>query len=330
MPVGCAKIVGLGTAVPERVLTNDELSQMVDTNDEWITQRTGIRERRIASEDQSASDLALKASHRALAEAGLQGSDIDAVICATITGDYPWPATACTIQHKLGASALAFDLSAGCTGWIYALVVADGLIRAGGVRNALVIGVEVLSKITDWTDRATCVLFGDGAGAAVVTAGSEDEGGIVAWDLGANGEDPSILWRQAGGSRFPLTPERLANGEHYIRTRGNEVYQFATRIVAQTCDRTLGKAGVTSDDVALLVPHQANERITESAARRFKMPRERVVSNIARYGNTSAASIPLALREAIDEGRLHRGDLALLVGFGAGLTWGSALVRWAM
>ncbi len=330
MSVGCAKIIGLGMAVPERVLTNDELSRMVDTSDEWITQRTGIRERRIAAPEQPTSELALEAAHKALAEAGLEPSEIDAIICCTITGDYPWPATACTLQHKLGANALAFDLSAGCTGWVYGLVVADGLIRAGGVRNVLVIGAEELSKITDWSDRSTCVLFGDGAGAAVLTAGEASEGGIIAWDLGANGEDPSILWRQAGGSRFPIDAERLAAGENFIRTRGNEVYQFATRILAQTCDRTLAKAGVTADEVALLVPHQANERITESAARRFSMPKERVVSNIARYGNTSAASVPIALREAVDEGRLKKGELVLVVAFGAGLTWGSALIRWAI
>jgi 3-oxoacyl-[acyl-carrier-protein] synthase III len=329
MSFGCAKIVGLGTAVPDRVLTNDELAQMVDTSDEWITKMTGIRERRIVDDDTKASDLALTACQRALADAGLEPSDIDAIICATITGDRPWPATACALQARLGCNALAFDLSAGCTGWIYGLVVAEGLLRGGQIRNVLVVGVELLSKITNWTDRATCVLFGDGAGAAVLTVGTEEEGGIIAWDLGANGENPDILCQKAGGSEFPITAERLAAGEQYLTMQGREVYQFATRILPHTAEKTLAKAGVSSQDIALLIPHQANERITDAAARRFEVPRERVVSNIARYGNTSSASIPLALREALDEGRLSKGDLLLLVGFGAGLTWGSILIRWA-
>lgn len=329
MSIGSSKIVGLGVAIPERVLTNDDLATMVDTTDEWIVQRTGIRERHIAADDQCTSDLAIEAAQNALESAGLTAADIDAVVLATITGDHPWPATACAVQHRLGGQGFAFDLSAGCTGWIYGLVVADGLVKSGAARNVLVIGADILSRITDWTDRGTCILFGDGGGAAVVTAGGPGEG-MLAHDLGANGEDPSILRLPAGGSRFPVTAERIAAKEHLLAMRGREVYQFATRILPYTAERCLAKAGMGVEQIDLLVPHQANERIIEGAARRFAMPRERVFSNVARYGNTSAASIPIALWEAMRDGRLERDNLALLVGFGAGLTWGSALVRWAI
>jgi 3-oxoacyl-[acyl-carrier-protein] synthase-3 len=326
----CAKIVGLGACIPERVLTNADLETMVDTSDEWIVERTGIRERHIVAENQATSDLAIAAARQALDEAGLTGRDLDAILLATVTQDYTgFPATACLVQHALGAGGFALDIAAACSGWIYSLALADQMIRAGGVRTVLCMGAECLSRITDYSDRDTCVLFGDGAGAAVVTAGEPEEGGIVAWDLGSNGEDPSILWLPAGGSRKPATAETVAAREHYLRMRGRDVFVFATRVLGQTCDRTLEKAGVSPDQVTLLVPHQANERITLAAQQRFSIPPERVVRNVARYGNTSSASVPIALREALDEGRVHKGDLVMAVAFGGGLTWASCLIRWA-
>ncbi len=329
MSLGFSKIAGLGICVPERVLTNAELENMVDTNDEWIVSHTGIRERRIVAEDQATTDLATAAGQAALEDAGMKASDIDAVLLATITPDYRCPASACQVQYRLGIGGFAFDLAAGCTGWLYALSLADSLIAAGRARNVLCIGTECLTRITNWKDRNTCVLFGDGGGAAVVTASeSEADRGILAWDLGSDGEDPSILWQEAGGSRIAITPEILESGRHHLDMRGKDVFKFAARIMGHTCERTLEQAGVSSDEVALLVPHQANERITVAAQRRFSMPPERVMSNIDRYGNTSSASVPIALREALDEGRAKKGDLILLVAFGAGLTWGSMLVRW--
>lgn len=328
MAVPCTKIVGVGAYVPERVLTNADLEQMVDTSDEWITERSGIKERRIAADTEAASDLAVVASQRALEEAQLAPEKIDAVIVATITPDYRFPATACILQSRLGAGGPAFDLGAACSGFVYSLAVADGLIRAGGARYVLVVGVETLSKVTDYTDRNTCVLFGDGAGAAVLTAGGEGEEGIISYDLGADGSDPSVLWTPGGGSRKPFSAEVLANREHFIRMRGKDVFVFAVNIMGETCDRCLQKAGLTAADVDLLIPHQANERITAAAERRYGFPPERVARNVEKYGNTSAASVPIALREMLDEGRIHKGDRVLMVAFGAGLTWGSCLVRW--
>lgn len=325
-----AKIAGLGVEVPGNVLTNADLERMVDTTDEWIVTRTGIRERRIVDPDQATSDLAIAASRKAMAHAGVEAGDIDAVIMATVTADYPLPACACLVQSALGIGGFAFDISAGCTGWIYSLALAEQFIKAGGAQRVLCIGAECLSRITDYTDRNTCVLFGDGAGAAVVEATDEADNGILGWDLGSDGSDPSILWQPAGGSRTPASHETVDAHDHSIRMRGREVYVFATRIMGHTCERTLAKAGYTADDVALLVPHQANERITQSARERFGVPMERIVSNVDRYGNTSAASIPIALQEALDDGRVKKDDLVLVVGFGAGLTWGSCLLRWRL
>lgn len=325
-----AKIAGLGVEVPGNVLTNADLERMVDTTDEWIVTRTGIRERRIVDPDQATSDLAIAASRKAMAHAGVEAGDIDAVIMATVTADYPLPACACLVQSALGIGGFAFDISAGCTGWIYSLALAEQFIKAGGAQRVLCIGAECLSRITDYTDRNTCVLFGDGAGAAVVEATDEADNGILGWDLGSDGSDPSILWQPAGGSRTPASHETVDAHDHSIRMRGREVYVFATRIMGHTCERTLAKAGYTADDVALLVPHQANERITQSARERFGVPMERIVSNVDRYGNTSAASIPIALQEALDDGRVKKDNLVLVVGFGAGLTWGSCLLRWRL
>ncbi|MBD3173828.1 MAG: beta-ketoacyl-ACP synthase III, partial [Armatimonadia bacterium] len=298
-----AKITGLGVEVPEKVLTNAELEKMVDTTDDWIVTRTGIRERRIVADDQATSDLAIAASRKAMEQAGAEPGEIDAVIMATITADYPFPAAACLVQSALGIGGFAFDVSAGCTGWIYALVVAEQMIRTGAVKKVLCIGAECLSRITDYTDRNTCVLFGDGAGAAVVEGAGEGDEGMLAWDLGSDGADPTILWQPAGGSKNPASHETVDAHDHSVRMRGRDVYVFATRIMGQTCEKTLAKAGYTTDDVALLVPHQANERITQSARERFGIPPERIVSNVDRYGNTSAASIPIALQEAVDDGR---------------------------
>jgi len=329
MSLAYSKIAGLGICVPERVLSNAELETMVDTSDEWIVSHTGIRERRVVAEGQATTDLATEAAKAALSDAGMEAADVDAVLLATITPDHHCPASACQVQYRLGAGGFAFDLAAGCTGWLYGLSIADALIASGRARNVLCIGTECLTRITNWKDRNTCVLFGDGGGAAVVTrAESEAERGILAWDLGSDGEDPSILWQPAGGSRTPVTHEAIDAGTHLLDMRGKDVFKFAARIMGHTCDRTLERAGVTSDQVALLVPHQANERSTVAAQRRFSMPAERVMSNIAKYGNTSSASVPIALREALDEGRAKTGDLILLVAFGAGLTWGSMLVRW--
>jgi len=329
MSVARAKIVGLGVSIPERVLTNADFEKMVDTTDEWIVTRTGIRERHIVADDQATSDLGYEAAAKALAEAGVSARDVDVTVCATVSPDYPFPAAACMIQNRLGAGGYALDISAGCTGWIYSLALGDQMIRSGTARTVLCIGAECLSRITDYTDRNSCVLFGDGGGAAVVVASDEPDEGILAWDLGSDGSDPTILWQPAGGSARPASHETVDAHDHSIRMRGRDVYAFATRVMGQTCDRTLEKAGVASDQVALVIPHQANERITLAAQQRFSMPRERVVSNVERYGNTSSASIPTALREALDEGRLHKGDLLLLVAFGAGLTWGSCLIRWS-
>ncbi len=265
-----------------------------------------------------------------MAHAGVEAGDIDVVIMATVTADYPLPACACLVQSALGIGGFAFDISAGCTGWIYSLALAEQFIKAGGAQRVLCIGAECLSRITDYTDRNTCVLFGDGAGAAVVEATDEADNGILGWDLGSDGSDPSILWQPAGGSRTPASHETVDAHDHAIRMRGREVYVFATRIMGHTCERTLAKAGYTADDVALLVPHQANERITQSARERFGVPMERIVSNVDRYGNTSAASIPIALQEALDDGRVKKDDLVLVVAFGAGLTWGSCLLRWRL
>ncbi|MDI9601214.1 MAG: beta-ketoacyl-ACP synthase III [Acidobacteriota bacterium] len=323
-----AKITGLGAEVPEKVLTNADLEKIVDTTDEWIVTRTGIRERRIVAEDQATSDLAIAASRKAMAHAGVEAGDIDAVIVATVSADYPFPACACLVQSALGIGGFAFDISAGCTGWIYSLVMAEQLVKSGGAKRVLCIGAECLSRITDYTDRNTCVLFGDGAGAAIVEGADEEDNGILAWDLGSDGSDPSILWQPAGGSKIPASHATVDAHDHSVRMRGRDVYVFATRIMGHTCEKTLEKAGLTPDSIALLVPHQANERITQSARERFGMPFDRIVSNVDRYGNTSSASIPIALKESLDAGRAKKDDLILVVGFGAGLTWGSCLLRW--
>ncbi|MFL5909737.1 MAG: beta-ketoacyl-ACP synthase III [Gaiellaceae bacterium] len=316
-------ITGLGCKVPDRVVTNDELSQHVDTSDEWIMERTGIRERRIAAPEEALSDLALPAARAALERAGLQGSDIDLIIVATVTPDMAFPSTAAIVADQLGAKdAAAYDLSAGCTGFMYALAQGYGMLAGGLAKRALVIGGDVLSKILDWSDRSTLVLFGDGAGAVVLEASAEQ--GFLGFELGADGGGGSSLWLPGSGSRVFEHPER------FVKMNGREVFKFATRILVQSAEDVLAQCEVTIDDVDLYIPHQANVRIIEHATRKLGVPSDRVVINVDRYGNTSSGSIPLALADALADGRLQPGQLVLMTGMGAGLTWGSALMRWTM
>jgi 3-oxoacyl-[acyl-carrier-protein] synthase-3 len=323
-----AHIVGWGKYVPQRVLTNDDLSRMVDTSDEWIVTRTGIRERHLAEEGETTATMAVQAARQALDGAGIGPEKVDLIIVATATPDYLFPSTACLLQDALGARrAGAFDLAAGCTGFVYALGVAAAMIESGAVRTALVIGAETLSRITDWADRNTCVLFGDGAGAVVLQAGPDD-GGVLATVLGADGSGSDLLMLPAGGSRHPASHQTVAERMHYIKMQGRDVFRFAVRVIPSATRQVLERAGLSLDDVSLFIPHQANGRIIESAVRDLKFPPEKVYNNLERYGNTSAASIPIALCEAVEEGRLKPGDVVVCVGFGAGLTWGATAVRW--
>jgi len=323
-----AHVVGWGKYIPHRVLTNDDLSRMVDTSDEWILSRTGIRERRLADDGETTATMAVQAARCALEVAGLSPAQLDLIIVATVTPDHLFPATACLVQDALGATrAAAFDLSAGCSGFVYGLAVAAHLLETGAYRTALVVGAETLSRITDWSDRATCVLFGDGAGAVVLQAG-ENAGGVLATVLGADGSGGDLLKLPAGGSRWPASHRTVAQGLHYLRMEGREVFRFAVRKMPAATREVLEKAGLSLVDVDLLIPHQANQRIIDAAARALGLSADSVYSNLERLGNTSAASIPIALCEAAEEGRIRPGDLVVCVGFGAGLTWGAAAIRW--
>jgi 3-oxoacyl-[acyl-carrier-protein] synthase-3 len=316
-------ITGLGAYAPERVVTNDDLSQLVDTSDEWIMERTGIRERRIASDEQALSDLSLPAARQALEQAGSDGTDIDLLIVATVTPDMMFPSTSALLADQLGAKdAGAYDLSAGCTGFMYAVAQAYGMIAAGLSRKALVVGGDVLSRILDWSDRSTVVLFGDGAGAVVLEP--SDEAGFLAFELGADGAGGEHLWLPGSGSR------RFEDPEQFVKMNGREVFKFATRVLVQSAEAVLARYGATIEDVDVYVPHQANVRIIDHATKKLGIPSDRVVTNVDRYGNTSSGSIPLALAEAQVDGRLQPGKLVLMTGMGAGLTWGSALMRWTM
>jgi 3-oxoacyl-[acyl-carrier-protein] synthase-3 len=301
---------------------------MVDTSDEWILERTGIRERRIAAKGQAASDLAYEASKTALKRAGLVPEDIDVIIVATVTGDMPFPATACFLQDKLGAAnAVGFDVNAACSGFLYALYVADAFLRTGMHRRALVVGTEVLSKFTDWEDRTTCVLFGDGAGAVIVEQTDEDRG-ILSIHINSDGRMWDLIHVPGGGSRNPASRETVEKKLHYIKMKGNETFKVAVRTLEELAVRTLEENRMPSSQVSLLVPHQANLRIIQATADRLKIPLEKVVINLDRYGNTSAASIPIALDEAVTSGKVKDGDYLLLEAFGGGLTWASALIQW--
>lgn len=322
------RISGTGSAVPDRVVTNFEIEKIVDTSDEWIVTRTGIKERRIAPPEMAASDLGFPASVAALQDAGLTPKDLDGIIVATVTPDQVFPATGCLLQARLVApQAWAFDVSAACSGFLYSLNVARGLIASGCADNILVVGTDLLSRLTNWTDRTTCILLADGAGAAVLSPGDSSHR-IVELELGADGSCGSLIEMPAGGSRMPASEDTVRQRLHTVHMKGNEVYKMGTRGMADVCVKVLEKAGYSPADVDLLVPHQANLRIIEATAKRLDIPMEKVFTNIHKYGNTSAASVPLALDEARRTGRLHEGDLVLMVVFGGGLTWGAALVKW--
>jgi 3-oxoacyl-[acyl-carrier-protein] synthase-3 len=323
-----AAITGWGMAVPDRVVTNADLERLVETSDEWIVTRTGIRERHVAVPGERTSTFGTEAGRRALAMAGLAPGDIDLVIVATCTPDQPLPATACLVQANLGISrAAAFDVVAACSGFIYGLTVATSMIRSGAARNVLLVAAEILTHYVDWSDRNTCVLFGDGAG-AVVLQPSTVPTGLLHGELGAAGEHADLLAVDAGGTALRMTPELLACGRQYVHMNGRDVFKLAVRGMGDSSQRVIAAAGLTTADIDLVVPHQANLRIIEATAKRLGISMERVFVNLDRYGNTSAATIPIALVEAADHGRLRSGDTILLTAFGAGLTWASAVVRW--
>ena len=323
-----AHITGWGMCVPETILTNDDLSKMVETNDEWIRDRTGIRERHIVHEGQTTASLAVDASLKALQIANLRPTDVDLIICSTSTPEHIFPATACLVQDRIGATkAGAFDLLAACSGFIFAINMAAQSIRSGAIQNALVIGSETLSRFVDWHDRSTCILFGDGAGAFVLQA-SEMPGGVLSAVMHSDGSGGDLLIVPGGGSKHPASEATVQAGKHFIEMDGNEVFRFATRVMAQATRETLEIAGIKLDDVKWIIPHQANIRIIAAAARGLKMPMDRFIVNLERYGNTSTASIPIATVEAAEDGRLQPGDKIVFVGFGAGLTWGALAAEW--
>jgi 3-oxoacyl-[acyl-carrier-protein] synthase III len=323
-----AVIAGIGSSVPSRVLSNKDLEKLVDTTDEWITTRTGIKERRIAGAGEPLSKFAVEASERALKDAGIEARDLDMIICATVTPDRLIPATGCIIQRKLGAPrAAAFDLQAGCSGFLYALQMARTGIVSGEYRNVLVVGAELLSKYTDYQDRGTCILFADGAGAAVVTPG-ESPRGVLSTRLRADGEMFEFITIVAGGTEYPISIEAIQKRDHLIRMKGNDVFKVAVRMIEEVSREVLDAEGLSPADVTLFVPHQANQRIIDAVASRMGLDSSKVFVNIDRYGNTSAASIPIALDEAWKAGLFKRGDIVLLAAFGAGLTWAASVVRW--
>lgn len=323
-----AKITGTGAYAPERVLTNRDIERMVDTSDEWITERSGIKERRIAAPDQATSDIALKACERALDAAGVKPKQVDLIIVATVTGDMSFPSTGCVLQEKLGAkNAAAFDINAACSGFIFGLSVADKFIKSGSAKTVLVVGAETLSRFVDWEDRTTCVLFGDGAGAAVIEA-SDDEGGLISVDIHSDGSYGDLLCVPAGGSRHPATKDTVKHKEHCIKMKGNETFKIAVKTLEKLVVDTLKKNKLKPSELSLLIPHQANLRIIQATAKRLDLPMEKVLVNLDRYGNTSAASVPIALDEAVRTGRVRAGDYVMLEAFGGGLTWASALLKW--
>ncbi|OGW68052.1 MAG: 3-oxoacyl-ACP synthase [Nitrospirae bacterium RIFCSPLOWO2_02_FULL_62_14] len=322
-----AGIAGTGSYVPERVLTNADLERMVETSDEWIVERTGIRERRLAAPGEACSDLGTRAAERALQAAGIAASDLDMILVATCTGDAPLPSTACLIQHRLGATkASACDIGAACCGFVYALAVGDAYIKTG-LHHVLVIGSEVMSAITNWKDRNTCVLFGDGAGAVVLSATKEDRG-ILSSHLHSDGSLWNLICVPGGGSRIPPTDKMLADELQYIKMKGNETFKVAVKTLEESAHEALKANGMTVADLDVYVPHQANARILKAVASRLELPMEKVVMNLDRYGNTSAASIPIALDEAVRSGRIKQGHLVMMTAFGSGLTWATSLVRW--
>jgi 3-oxoacyl-[acyl-carrier-protein] synthase-3 len=323
-----AVIAGTGMSVPSRRLTNQDLERIVDTSDEWITTRTGIKERRVAEDGEPLSKYAIDASRKAIEAAGLQPEDIDLIILATVTPDMPIPATACTIQHELGCTrAAAFDMAAGCSGFIYAQSVAKQFLLSGRCKHVVVIGAELLTKYIDWKDRTTCVLFADGAGAAVMSAG-EMPRGVLASAMHSDGSMVDFISMPGGGTLHPPGQQMVDERLHYIKMRGGETFKMAVRSLSDVCLEVLEASGLTTDDVDLFVPHQANKRIISAVGSRLRLRDEQVYVNVDRYGNTSAASIPIALDEAVREGRIKRGDIVLMAAFGAGLTWAGSVARW--
>ncbi len=323
-----AAITAWGFSVPEKVLTNHDLERMVDTSDEWIRSRTGIGERHIVAEGQYTSTLSLEAARKTLAQANLDPRDLDLIIVATATPDYPFPATACLVQEQLGATrAAAFDIEAACSGFLYALTVGSQFIKTGAMKNVLVIGAETLSRFVNWTDRTTCVLFADGAGAALLQPSTE-ESGILSFMMGSSGEGAELIIERAGGSRYPSNAQDLPQEKRYIHMAGQEVFKLAVTVMGNDAMDAITRAGIHPADIDLFIPHQANVRIIEAMAKRFELPMGKFFVNIERYGNTSAASIPIAICEAVEQGILTPGTLLCIAAFGAGLTHGAAVIRW--
>ncbi len=323
-----SRIIGTGSYLPPGVLSNRDLEEMVNTSDEWIVERTGICERRIASKDEAASDLAFYAAEKAIKDGGIKPSDIEFIIVATVTPDMLFPSTACLVQSRLGAKgAFAFDLSAACSGFIYALSVGDQYIRSGMYKTGLVIGSDVFSKMIDWTDRNTCILFGDGAGAVVLQSDSSERG-IISSHLYSDGTSWDMLYVPGGGSRIPPGEDMINNRQQFVKMRGNETFKVAVNTMCNSINEALKSNGLTPDDIKLFIPHQANLRIIQAIGKKLNVSMERFMINLDRYGNTSAASIPIALDEALQEGRIEEGDYVLLEAFGGGLTWGAVLIKW--
>ncbi len=323
-----ACVAGWGIAVPEGRLTNAELEARVDTSDQWIVERTGIRERRIAGEHETTASLAIEAGAAAIKQAGITPDAVDLLIVATATPEQPIPHTGAFVGDGLGLRCGSFDINAGCAGFVYELVVGAGMLSAGNLGHVLIIGADTLSRVTDPIDRGTCILFGDGAAALLLEPAPEGHGGLLGWDLGCDGSAAGLLGIPAGGSRLPASPATLDAREHYLKMEGQEVFRRAVRAVVDSASIALERAGLTAEDISWFAPHQANVRIIEAAAARLGIPMDRTLVNIQRYGNTSAASIPLALSEAADDGRLRADDHVLISGFGAGMTWGSAILQW--
>lgn len=324
-----AVIKGIGHGLPRKIVTNDDLAKIVDTNDEWIVQRTGIKERRMCEPHETTGTLSVEASREAIEAAGISVDDINMVIVGTVSGDYIWPATASYVQDELGIkNAGAFDVSAACAGFIYSLSVAAAFIESGSMKNILVVGVDTLSKQINWNDRTTCVLFGDGAGAVILSAEENTDRGLMKTVMFSDGSGSSAIHIELGGTKYPPGTQPSENCTYGISMRGQEVFKFAVKAMGDACEKVLAEAGLTADDIDLFVPHQANLRIIDAAAKRFNFPTEKVFVNVEKYGNTSGGSIPLALYEAEKAGQLTQGMLVLTVGFGAGLVWGANLIRW--
>ncbi len=322
-------IAGTGSYLPEKVVTNDDMARLVETSDEWIRTRTGIRERHFAAEGETTSDMATAAANKAIAAAGIAREEIDLIVVATMTPDMPFPSTACLVQAKVGlGNVTAFDVQAACSGYVYALNIASSMLQSGAYKNALVIGAEKTSPILDFQDRTTCVLFGDGASAAVLSTSAQPGVGILGSIGGADGSNPELLYQPGGGTAIPASVDSIDARQHFLKMNGKEIFKLAVRVMEQASLQILDQHGLTTKDVALFIPHQANMRIIESLAKRMKVPLERFHNNLDRCGNTSAASVGIALDEAFRQGRIQSGDLVLLVAFGAGLTWGASLVKW--